>query len=52
MLRGFLAFLLGNSDEAKELRKVADFFIIPMLNPDGVVLGNTRTSASGKDLNR
>lgn len=23
-----------------------------MVNPDGVVLGNTRTSAAGKDLNR
>jgi cytosolic carboxypeptidase protein 2/3 len=23
-----------------------------MLNPDGVILGNTRTSAAGKDLNR
>jgi murein tripeptide amidase MpaA len=23
-----------------------------MVNPDGVILGNSRTSASGKDLNR
>jgi murein tripeptide amidase MpaA len=23
-----------------------------MINPDGVVIGNTRTSISGKDLNR
>ena len=23
-----------------------------MLNPDGVILGNSRTGASGKDLNR
>ena len=26
--------------------------IIPMMNPDGVVLGNSRTGAAGKDLNR
>ena len=23
-----------------------------MINPDGVIMGNSRTSASGKDLNR
>jgi len=23
-----------------------------MINPDGVILGNTRTGAAGKDLNR
>ena len=26
--------------------------IVPMLNPDGVILGNSRCGASGKDLNR
>jgi len=35
-----------------ELRNRINFWIIPMANPDGVVLGNTRTSAAGKDLNR
>jgi cytosolic carboxypeptidase protein 2/3 len=28
------------------------FYIVPMLNPDGVIVGNYRTSYSGKDLNR
>jgi murein tripeptide amidase MpaA len=28
------------------------FKIVPMINPDGVVFGNYRTSLSGKDLNR
>jgi murein tripeptide amidase MpaA len=26
--------------------------IVPMINPDGVILGNSRTGAIGKDLNR
>jgi murein tripeptide amidase MpaA len=40
------------SEEAREIRKQAVFKIIPMINPDGVVFGNYRTSLSGKDLNR
>ena len=28
------------------------FYIVPMINPDGVIAGNFRTSLSGQDLNR
>jgi len=28
------------------------YYIVPMLNPDGVVAGNSRTSLAGVDLNR
>lgn len=34
------------------LREVFDFYIIPMVNPDGVIVGNHRTSLTGVDLNR
>ena len=34
------------------MRKNIVFKIVPMLNPDGVALGNYRTGLSGKDFNR
>ena len=37
---------------AQYIREKVVFKVIPMLNPDGVVVGNFRTSLSGKDLNR
>eukprot|EP01041_Mallomonas_annulata_P009335 gene9335-19377_t len=52
MMQGILDFILGDSNDAKQLRKLYVFKIIPMLNPDGVINGNTRTSLSGVDLNR
>lgn len=45
-------FLLGSSKIAAALRKQYTFLIVPMLNPDGVILGNTRYSIEGDDLNR
>ena len=52
MLNGFLKYICSDTEEAKTLRKKVVFKIIPMLNPDGVVVGNFRTSYCGKDLNR
>jgi murein tripeptide amidase MpaA len=50
LMEGFLKFLLSKS--AKELLTRIKFKIIPMLNPDGVIIGNFRTSFGGRDLNR
>ena len=52
MCRGVLRFLTGPSAAAASLRERFVFKVVPMLNPDGVVLGNTRCSAAGVDLNR
>eukprot|EP00392_Amoebophrya_sp_AT5.2_P003708 g3713.t1 len=50
-LHGFLLFLFF-SEDAKHLRANYHFFILPMLNPDGVAFGTTRCCLSGFDLNR
>jgi len=52
MMHGILTFILGDSPEAQRLRTIYVFKIVPMLNPDGVINGNYRTSLSGSDLNR
>lgn len=49
---GFIDFLLSSDKDAEILRKHFVFFIVPMLNPDGVRHGNYRCSAIGVDLNR
>lgn len=50
MMDGFINYLL--SAEASYLRDTLCFKIVPMVNVDGVVLGNFRTGIMGRDLNR
>lgn len=52
MCQGFMEFLLSNHSIAKTLRKNFVFKIIPMINPDGVFLGNNRCNLVGQDMNR
>ncbi|XP_021353355.1 cytosolic carboxypeptidase 2-like isoform X22 [Mizuhopecten yessoensis] len=52
MMKGFLDYLTGSSADAKLLRDTFIFKIVPMLNPDGVIVGNYRCSLAGRDLNR
>ncbi|XP_065366323.1 cytosolic carboxypeptidase Nna1 isoform X4 [Calliphora vicina] len=52
MMKGLMDFITGESSVAKRLRHKFIFKLIPMLNPDGVIVGNTRNSLTGKDLNR
>lgn len=52
-IEGMLARLLDDADPlARALRERATFHIVPNMNPDGAVLGNLRTSATGANLNR
>ncbi|KAL7026828.1 hypothetical protein ACKWTF_005185 [Chironomus riparius] len=52
MMKGFMDFITGDSYVAKKLRHKFIFKLVPMLNPDGVIVGNTRSSLTGRDLNR
>ncbi|XP_023566627.1 cytosolic carboxypeptidase 2 isoform X2 [Octodon degus] len=52
VMRGFLDFILGGSPDAQLLRDLFVFKVVPMLNPDGVIVGNHRCSLAGRDLNR
>eukprot|EP00795_Rhopilema_esculentum_P011655 gene11655-21902_t len=52
MMKGFIDYLTSNAQDAKVLRENFIFKIVPMLNPDGVVVGNYRCSLAGRDLNR
>jgi len=52
VIQGLLDFLVSSHDIAASLREHIVFKIIPMLNPDGVFLGNQRCNVVGQDLNR
>jgi hypothetical protein len=52
IMQGFIRFIISNQPEAIDLRRRHVFKIVPMTNPDGVIVGNYRTSLSGNDLNR
>lgn len=52
VVEGLLEFLVSEDSAAKTLRDRYVFKIVPMLNPDGVIVGNYRCSLSAHDLNR
>lgn len=52
VMEGLISFLLSSDLIAVNLRDRFVFKVVPMLNPDGVIIGNYRASLSGYDLNR
>ncbi|CAK61401.1 unnamed protein product (macronuclear) [Paramecium tetraurelia] len=50
VMQGVLDFL--SSQSALKLFEKCVIKVVPMMNPDGVILGNYRTGLAGKDLNR
>lgn len=52
IVHGIIEFLLSDDPEAEEIREKFIVKVIPMLNPDGVIHGNYRSSVLGVDLNR
>ena len=52
VIQGFIDFLTSDHEIAKSLREHLIFKVIPVVNPDGVFLGNTRGNLLGQDLNR
>ncbi|XP_058881743.1 uncharacterized protein LOC117411093 isoform X2 [Acipenser ruthenus] len=52
VMKGVLDFLTSEEPLAQELRRRFVFKLVPMLNPDGVIVGNYRCSLAAQDLNR
>ncbi|XP_059049863.1 cytosolic carboxypeptidase 6-like [Achroia grisella] len=50
--QGFLDYMVSSSEKAVALRNNIVLQVVPMLNPDGVFLGNQRSDLFGSDLNR
>ncbi|XP_052747124.1 cytosolic carboxypeptidase 6 [Bicyclus anynana] len=50
--QGFLDYIISSSEKAAALRNGIVIQVVPMLNPDGVFLGNQRSDLLGSDLNR
>ena len=52
IVHGIIKFLLSSDKVACEMRKRLIFKVIPMINADGVTVGNSRCSMIGRDVNR
>ena len=51
-MRGIIKELTKNYEQYDSILRNNIIKLIPMVNPDGVVIGNSRCSLAGVDLNR
>ena len=52
MMEGFIRRLLSDHPSIHALRSSFIFYVVPVINIDGVMFGNNRCSLAGVDLNR
>ena len=52
IIHGFLNFLCSKHVLAHKMREKFEFWVAPIVNPDGVIIGNYRTNTQGRDMNR
>ena len=52
IIHGFVNQMLQKTPLCNQLRESYEIWVVPMLNPDGVVVGNYRSNLQGRDLNR
>lgn len=52
IIHGLINFLISKDVLAHKLREQLEFWILPMVNPDGIISGNYRCNTQGKDMNR
>ncbi len=51
MAEGMINFLLSDDLEARKAREAFNYFIVPMMNPDGIYHGTSRYNMHMEDLN-
>lgn len=52
IIHGLINFLISKDPLANKIRNIVEFWILPAMNPDGIVVGNYRCNTQGKDMNR